>query len=74
MGNLLLSLNLLLAQTEQEKKLTMLYVGLFVFVMLLLVLDGRSTENWMSNKTLKWIAILFFFIAAIALIVLYFVL
>ena len=74
MSNLFLNINLLLAQTEQEKKLTMLYVGLFVFLLMMLIVDSRGSQNWISNKTLKWITITLFIIAVIVLIILYFVL
>ena len=74
MSNLILNISLLLAQTEQEKKLTMLYVGLFVFLLMMLIVDSRGSQKWISNKTLKWITITFFIIAVIVLIILYFVL
>ncbi len=74
MQNLLFNFNLLLAQTALEKKLTILYVSLFVFFLLMLILDSRGSQNWISNKTLKIIIVTFFILATVALIVLYFVL
>ncbi|MBQ7466979.1 MAG: hypothetical protein IJS74_02775 [Clostridia bacterium] len=66
--------NLLLAQTELEKKLTLLYVSLFVFLLLLLIIDSRESKIWMTNKTINKIVLFVLIVAAIALVVLYFVL
>lgn len=74
MQNLLGMINLLLAQTEQEKRLTVLYVSLFVFMLTLLVIDSVAKKKWISSKPLKKITWVLLFIALIALAVLYFVL
>lgn len=74
MQNLLGTINLLLAQTEQEKRLTVLYVSLFVFMLTLLVIDSVAKKKWISSKPLKKITWVLLFIALIALAVLYFVL
>ena len=66
--------NLLLAQTALEKKLTLLYVSLFVFLLLLLIIDSRESKIWMTNKTINKIVLFVLIVAAIALVVLYFVL
>ena len=66
--------NLMLAQSQLEKKLTLLYVSLFVFLLLILVIDSRESKKWMTNKTINKIVLFIFIIAAIALVVLYFVL
>ena len=73
--NLLLNFNLLLAQTEQEKKLTLLYVSLFVFLCLLLFIDTREMKKYVGgNKTLGKIILAVLILAIIVLVVLYFVL
>lgn len=74
MQNLIMNLNILLAQTAQEKKLTVLYVSLFAFFCLLLVLDSRNGGKWISgNKTLGKIALVMMIIALIAMAVVYFI-
>ena len=74
MQNLFLNVNLLLAQTELQKKLTFLHVGLFVFFLLMLIIDSRESKKMMTNKTINKIVWFVFIIASVALIVLYFVL
>lgn len=74
MQNLLFNLNLILAQTPEEKKLTVLYVSLFVFLLVMLVIDSIAQKKWISNKPLKKITWVLLFLALIALAVLYFVL
>lgn len=74
MYNLLFTLNLLLKQTEQEKKLTFLYVSLFAFLCLMLFMDSREKKSIVDNNLLKKIVIVFLFISLIAMAVLYFVL
>ena len=53
MYNLLFTLNLLLKQTEQEKKLTFLYVSLFAFLCLMLFMDSREKKSIVDNNLLK---------------------
>ena len=74
MYNLLFTLNILLKQTEQEKKLTFLYVSLFAFLCVLLFMDSREKKSIIDNKLLKKIVIVMLFISLIAMAVLYFVL
>lgn len=74
MQNLIMNFNILLAQTAQEKKLTVLYVSLFAFFCLLLFLDGRNGGKWISgNKTLSKIAFVVMIIALIAMAVVFFI-
>jgi len=74
MQNLLFNINMLLAQTPQERRLTILYVSLFAFLCLWLFIDSREKKIYASNKTLKKIVIFMLFLALITLAVLYFVL
>lgn len=75
MQNLILNLNILLAQTKSEKSLTILYVGLFAFLCLLLFMDSRDGKKIVGgNKILGKIIIFMLFIAIIGLAVAYFVL
>ncbi|MBQ7453341.1 MAG: hypothetical protein IJS68_03660 [Clostridia bacterium] len=64
----------LLEQTEKEKKLTVLYVGLFALFVVLLVVDMYGKKKWANSKIVNRIIIAFFFILIIAFIVAYFVL
>ncbi|MBR2909912.1 MAG: hypothetical protein IKC11_06205 [Clostridia bacterium] len=75
MQYLIFNFNLLLAQTTQEKKLTILYVSLFAFFCMILFLDGKNGGKWIGgNKTLTKIAFVVMIIALIAMAVVYFVL
>lgn len=74
MLNLLTNLNILLAQTAQEKKMTFLYVTLFVFLCLLLFIDSREKKSLIGNKTLAKIVLFMLILAIVVLVVLYFVL
>lgn len=67
-------MNLLLAQTEQEKRLTILYVSLFVFLMVLLIIDSVAKQKYIKSKPIKRVTWILLFIGLIALTVLYFVL
>lgn len=74
MQYLIFNFNMLLAQTAQEKKLTILYVSLFAFFCLLLFLDGKNGGKWIGgNKTLTKIAFVIMILALIAMVVIYFV-
>ncbi len=74
MQNLLFNLNMILAQTPQEKKLTVLYVSLFAFLCLMLWIDTRERKVLVGgNKLLAKIIIFMLFISLIAMAVLYFV-
>ena len=64
--NLLAAMNFLLEQTQQEKKLTVLYVSLFVIVMGMLVIDALAMQKW----TPKPVHILLMVILAVALVAL----
>ena len=75
MLNLQLAINILLAQTPEEKKLTYLYVSLFAFLVVLLVIDAREGKKWVGgNKTLYKILLVALVLVIVALVVLYFVL
>lgn len=74
MQNILGMINLILAQTEQEKRLTVLYVSLFVFLLVFLVIDSGGQKKWISNGPLKKISWVLLILGLIALAVLYFVL
>lgn len=74
MQNLLGMINLLLAQTEQEKRLTILYVSLFVFLMVLLIIDSVAKQKYIKSKPIKRVTWILLFLGLIALVVLYFVL
>ncbi len=71
----LLNLNLILAQTQQERNLTILYVSLFVLLVFMLFLDTREAKKFVGgNKILAKIILFMLIIAIIVLAVLYFVL
>ena len=72
MQNFLMNLNYLLAQTAAEKKLTYLYVGLFLFLLMLLLVDSTASKKYISNNPLKKITWVLFIIVFIALILVYF--
>ena len=72
MQSLIFNINLLLAQTPQEKKMTMLYLSLFAFLCLMLFIDSRERKRIVDNKLLKKIVIVFLFIAIIAMAIFYF--
>lgn len=74
MQNLLFNINMILAQTTEEKKLTVLYVSLFAFLCVMLFIDARERKRIVNNKLLKKVVIFVLFIALIAMAVLYFVL
>ena len=73
MIDLIFNMNLLLAQTQQEKNLTILYVSLFVFLCLMLVIDAGGLKKYNGPKVWKKIFIAFMFIGIVALAILYFV-
>ncbi len=76
MQNVLGMINFLLAQTAEEKRLTILYVSLFCFLMIMLVIDSVAKKKWTgdSKGVIKKTAWVFLIIGLIALAVLYFVL
>jgi len=63
---------LILAQSEKEKKLTVLYIGLFAVFVVLLVVDSYGAKKWASGKVLPKIIIYFLLIALVAFLVAYF--
>ena len=65
---------LLLAQSAKEKKLTVLYIGLFAVFVVLLVVDSYGSQKWASGKIIPKIVMYFLFIALIAFLVAYFTL
>lgn len=67
----LLELSNLLAQTLKEKKLTVLYIGLFAVFVVLLVIDMYGKKAVAGGKIINKIIIYFLFIALIAFLVAY---
>ena len=61
----------LLAQTLKEKKLTVLYIGLFAVFIVLLVVDMYGAKNYAGGKVISKIIVYFLFIALVAFIVAY---
>lgn len=59
-----------LAQTAQEKNLTVLYVTLFVIAMGMLVLDTFAMKKW-TPKAVKGFLWVIFIVALVALIILF---
>lgn len=74
MQNIVLNINMLLAQTQLQKNLTLVHVSLFVFFLMMLVIDSRGAQKMMTNKTINKIVMTLFIVAGIALAILYFVL
>lgn len=69
--NLFLQISLLLEQTAQEKKLTILYVALFILAIGMLVIDS-ITMNKYGTKGSKILLFLILIVAIIALLLLIF--
>lgn len=65
---LLLQINLLLAQTTQERNLTLLYLALFILVLGMLVLDNH-VKAWKS-AALKWFIYTLLIIVLVVFIIL----
>ncbi|MBQ9790038.1 MAG: hypothetical protein IJW24_00400 [Clostridia bacterium] len=63
---------LVLAQTDAEKKLTVLYILLFGLFLMLLLMDARTKKEWTGPKIVKNTIIVLIFIAAVALLIAYF--
>ena len=59
-----------LAQTAQEKNLTVVYVTLFVIAMGMLVLDTVAMKKW-TPKAVKGFLWFIFVVALVALVVLF---
>lgn len=74
MQNLLMNINLLLAQSAAEKKMTWLYLALFAFLIVFLLLDSTAGKKWLSNKVMVRVTWVFLFIVLIVMAILYFVL
>lgn len=66
----LLSIYHILAQTTQEKNLTILYVTLFVLAMGMLVFDTLAMKKW-TPKAVKGLLWVIFVVALVALIILF---
>lgn len=65
---------LILAQTEQEKRMTYLGVALFGFFLLILILDSVAKGKFIPKKgPLKTTVIFMFVIVAIVMVALYFI-
>lgn len=72
MNELLSQINILLAQTAEQRKLTILYVSIFAFFCLMLVIDSREKKMYVSGKTLQKIVTFALIITLIILVILYF--
>lgn len=71
MVQLLQLASIVLSQTEQEKKLTFLYIGLFIIFLLMMVLDSQLTKKY-TNASLKKVVIALFIIVLAIFTILYF--
>ena len=71
MLELISSLNLFLAQTASEKKLTVLYILLFLLFLVLLFVDARTKKEVTGPKAVKTLIIILMFVAGICLIIAY---
>ena len=67
------SLVYLLEQTAKEKKLTVVYIGVFMAFVAFLLIDAYGLKKWNSNKTIMKIVLVFLIIAIVAFTVAYFV-
>ena len=75
MQSVMLNLQLILAQTPQERRLTILYVSLFGFLCLMLFIDTREGKKLVGgNKTLAKIVAFMLVLSLVVLVILYFVL
>ena len=63
----------LLEQTAQEKKLTVAYLGIFLFLMLILIVDMFALKKVASSKTLNKVILVIVLIAFVSFVVAYFV-
>ena len=70
MINLFNTISLLLSQTAKEKNLTLLYVGLFLFFLLMMVLDGQIGKKYTMDKQFGKIIIGMFLVVLIIFIIL----
>lgn len=66
------TLSIILSQTAKEKNLTLLYVGLFLFFLLLMVLDGQIKKTYTLNKFFGKLIIILFIAILIIFAILYF--
>ena len=71
MLSILSNIFLMLEQTASEKKLTFLYIGLFMMFLMLLVLDARGKKTLTGPKIVYNTIAFLFFLAAIGLIFAY---
>ena len=62
---------IMLEQTTREKKLTFLYIGLFLIFLLMLILDARTKKEYTGPKALTKIILFFLFLASVGLIIAY---
>ncbi|MBO4569887.1 MAG: hypothetical protein J5689_01560 [Clostridia bacterium] len=73
MNFLLSNIRLLLEQTAKEQNLTVLYLGIFLFLMAILVVDIFGLKMFAANKTINKIILVIVLIAFVSFIVAYFV-
>ena len=72
MNQLLMNIVLMLEQTARERKLTFLYIGLFIIFLMMLIVDARTKKNFTGPKVVYNIIVFFLFLASIGLIIAYF--
>ena len=53
MIEVLRSVNLLLEQTAHEKRLTVVYIGIFLGFVAFLLIDMYAMKKWASNKIIN---------------------
>lgn len=71
--DLLCNISYLLVQTANEKKLTILYLLLFLMFLILLFIDARTKKEYTGPKIVKNTIIFLLFAVGIILVVLYFI-
>jgi hypothetical protein len=63
-------IQLICAQTQQEKVLTILYISALVVVLGMMVLDTIAGNIWKISKAMHWLLYVVFIVALVALTVL----
>lgn len=72
MFELINSAGIMLAQTASEKKLTILYLLMFMLFLMLLLIDARTKKKYTGPKIVKNIILFLIFCVGIVLLVIYF--
>ena len=72
MLELLANFMIMLRQNAREKKLTFLYIGLFLLFLMMLILDARTKKHQFTGpKAVYNIIVFFLFLASVGLIIAY---